>query len=220
LVLVGCAIGASAGTSVRFPGLGVAVFSPPYAIVTAVLWRTDPRRWWIILLAASAGSFVPQQLGGASVTLFLLSELVNHLRAVLAAIGLRRFAGRSGRLTSMREMVGYLGCAVFAAPCVAALAGAGGGVDAPEAEARAVRRAEARRWLRADLASCSALAEAGGAAEREELRQRLEHWLRDEDLAGLREASALEALPAAEGADCAALWEEVGALLSRATDGG
>src|SRR3954469_17714987 len=95
VVLVGCALGASVDTWVRFPGLGAAVLFPSYAIVTAVLWRTAPRRWWVVLLAATAGSFLPRRLGGASITFVLLAELVNHLRAVMAAIGLRSFAGRT-----------------------------------------------------------------------------------------------------------------------------
>jgi PAS domain S-box-containing protein len=125
LVLVGCCLGAGAESWLRFPSVGAAVLFPPYAIVTAALWRTRPRWWWVFLLAASAGDYFPHRLGGASVGFVLMAEVVNHLRAVLAAIGLHRFVGRSGRLDSMRGMVAYLGIAVFAAPAAAALAGAG-----------------------------------------------------------------------------------------------
>src|SRR5262245_29802717 len=94
LVLVGCFLGAGAGTWLRFPRVGPAILFPPYAIVTAALLRAPPRRWWIFLLAGTAGDVVPHLLDGASVPFVLGAELVNHLRAVLAAIGLRRFAGR------------------------------------------------------------------------------------------------------------------------------
>jgi PAS domain S-box-containing protein len=124
VVLVGCYLGASAGMWLRFTTTGAALFFPPYAIVAAVLWRTPPRRWWVILVAATVGDFLPHGLGGASISFALLTEIVNHLRAVLAAVGLRRFARRPGRLETMTEMVGYLASAVFVAPAVAGLAGA------------------------------------------------------------------------------------------------
>jgi len=125
LVLGACFLGARAGTWLQFPGAGAAILFPPYAIVTAALLRTPPRRWWILLVAASAGDFLPHQQGGASVAFVLLTELANHLRALLAAVGLLAFAGRGRRLESMRETVAYVVCAVFAAPATAALAGAG-----------------------------------------------------------------------------------------------
>jgi len=45
---------------------------------------------------------------------------VFQLRAVLAAICLRRYASRPGRLETMREMVAYLVFAVFLVPAFAA----------------------------------------------------------------------------------------------------
>src|SRR5262245_9223773 len=107
LVLVGCLLGASAGVWLQFPRVGAAILFPPYAVVTAGLLRTRPRHWWIILLAGTAGDFVPHRLGGASVAFVLLAEAVNHARALLAAAGLRRFGGPSGRLDSLSEMVAY-----------------------------------------------------------------------------------------------------------------
>ncbi len=121
LVLAACYLGASADVWLRFPGLGTAILFPPYAIVTAALWRTRPRSWWLFLLAASAGDFLPHRFGGASVAFVLMTEGVNHARALMAAVGLRRFAGR---VETLREMVAYLVIAVIVAPCLAALAGA------------------------------------------------------------------------------------------------
>ena len=121
IVLTACFAGASADVWLRFPGAGPAILFAPYAVVTAALLRTRPRFWWIVLLAASAGDFVPHRLGGASVAFVLMAEVVNHLRAVLAAVGLRRFAGQ---VKTLRGMVAFLVVAVFAAPGVAALAGA------------------------------------------------------------------------------------------------
>ena len=125
LVAAGCALGASAGLQARFPGLGAAILFLPYAVVTAALLRSAPRHWWIILLAAAAGNFLPHWRGGESVAFVLLAEVVNDARAIIAALGIRRYARRSGRFESMREMVAYLVVAVLVAPAVAALGGAG-----------------------------------------------------------------------------------------------
>ena len=121
LVLAACYVGASADVWLRFPPTGAGVLFPPYAIVTAALLRLRPRFWWVVLIAASAGDFLPHRFGGASVAFVLAAEVVNHLRAVLAAVGLRRVAGR---VETLREMGAFLVFAVLVAPGVAALAGA------------------------------------------------------------------------------------------------
>jgi signal transduction histidine kinase/CheY-like chemotaxis protein len=125
LVMVGCFWGARADTWLQFPGTGTAVFFPPYAIVTAALLRVPPRSWWIVLLAASVGDYLPHRQAGASLSFALLAELANHLRAVIAVLGLRRFAGRPLRFDTLRGMVAFFAFAVFLAPCAAASAGAG-----------------------------------------------------------------------------------------------
>ena len=124
LVFGGCFLGASADVWLRFPGVGTAIVFAPYAIVTAALLRTPPGRWWILLLAASAADFFPHRNGGVSVSFVLLAEVVNHFRAVLTAICLRRVAAVPGRMKTMPEMVAYLVFAVFLVPAVAALGGA------------------------------------------------------------------------------------------------
>ena len=124
LVFVGCFLGASLGVLLRFPGVRAAIIFAPYAIVTAALLRTPIRRWWIVLLAASAADLFPHHHAGASLPFLLLAEVVNHGRAVLTALCLRRYAARPGRLETMREMVAYLVFAVFLVPAVAALGGA------------------------------------------------------------------------------------------------
>ena len=124
LVLLGCYLGASADTWMRFPTIGTAIFFAPYAILTAALLRTRPRTWWLYMLAAGVGTYVPHRVAGASVAFALGTEVVNQGRALLAAVGLRAFARRLGRREQMRRMVAHLGWAVFAAPALAALGGA------------------------------------------------------------------------------------------------
>src|SRR4051812_9150895 len=124
LVFGGCFLGARLDVLLEFPGLRAAIIFVPYAIVTAALLRTPTRRWWLVLLAASAADFFPHRGGAFSVPFVLLAEIVNHLRAVLAAICLRRYGSRFGRLETMPEMVAYLAFAVFLVPAFTALGGA------------------------------------------------------------------------------------------------
>jgi serine/threonine-protein kinase len=109
----------------------------------------------------------------------------------------------------------------YKAACWAARAGCGSGVDAARLgdEERVRWRKQARDWLTADLAAWSA-ALAGGASDQRELAKKvLTSWLKDPDLAGLRDAKGLAHLPETERAECRALWDQVDATLKRASAG-
>jgi eukaryotic-like serine/threonine-protein kinase len=106
----------------------------------------------------------------------------------------------------------------FNAACAAALAGAGHGDDVaglgePEL---AGQRKQARDWLRLDLAAWAEKVDSGTEADRIHARKTLAPWRDDHDLAGLRDADALERLPAAERQECRSLWQEIADLLRRA----
>ena len=97
----------------------------------------------------------------------------------------------------------------FNAARAAALAGGGHGDDAtglgePE---RAQLRKQARDWLRLDLAAWAKKVDTGTAADRIQAQKTLAPWRDDPDLAGLRDADALQQLPSAERQDCQALWQ-------------
>jgi serine/threonine-protein kinase len=105
----------------------------------------------------------------------------------------------------------------YNAACAAALAGGYHGEDGtePSREERARWRDRARRWLRADLAAWAKVLYGDPTGARQEVRQRLNRWRADPDLAGLREPAELDKLTAAERKECLALWAEVGAVLAR-----
>jgi tetratricopeptide (TPR) repeat protein len=107
----------------------------------------------------------------------------------------------------------------YNAACAAALAGCGQGQDAPAPDeaARARLREQARGWLVAELAVWANLVESGPAQARPFVVHTLQHWQGDSDLAGVREAKALEALPEVERKPWVDLWAEVAALLARAS---
>jgi tetratricopeptide (TPR) repeat protein/tRNA A-37 threonylcarbamoyl transferase component Bud32 len=100
---------------------------------------------------------------------------------------------------------------LYPAACAAARAGCGQGADTAaidEQERRHWRR-QALKWLAAALALVSKNPDAAG-------RQRLAHWQRDPNLAGLRDESGLAWLPQEEQVACRRFWADVNTLLERA----
>jgi tetratricopeptide (TPR) repeat protein len=107
----------------------------------------------------------------------------------------------------------------YNAACAAALAAAGGGKDEPPPDdaGRARLRRQALGWLRAELEAWSKVIETGDPQARTPATAILKHWQSDSDLAGVRDAAALERLPEAERAEWRALWENVERLRTKAT---
>jgi tetratricopeptide (TPR) repeat protein/tRNA A-37 threonylcarbamoyl transferase component Bud32 len=101
----------------------------------------------------------------------------------------------------------------------AACAAAGQGYDADTLKEwhRASLRQQAIGWLRADLTLWTRQLERGTPQARALVRQKLRHWQRDADLAGLRGDAAVAKLPEEEQKTCRQLWADVAALLKRAT---
>jgi serine/threonine protein kinase/Flp pilus assembly protein TadD len=109
----------------------------------------------------------------------------------------------------------------YNAACAAALAGAGQGNDKPPLDEKQKTRwrKQALDWLRADLAFWTKQAETGKPEAKALVSQQLQHWKVDTDLAGIRDETALQALPEDERKACRALWAEVDALLAKAQAG-
>jgi serine/threonine-protein kinase len=105
----------------------------------------------------------------------------------------------------------------YDAACSAALAGCGGGQDAGRLDPmeRARLRRQALDWLHAELATWTKELESNTAGAGARVRQMLQHWQRDSDLAGLRDPAEAAKLPAAEQAACRKLWQEVATLLRK-----
>jgi serine/threonine-protein kinase len=106
----------------------------------------------------------------------------------------------------------------YDAACCAALAAAGrgeDGADRTEAERDRLRR-QALAWLRDDLGAWSKRLDGDDAGAREEARRELTHRQEDADLAGFRDADAVDKLPEDDREACRRLWAGVGALLEKA----
>jgi hypothetical protein len=76
-------------------------------------------------------------------------------------------------------------------------------------------RGQALRWLQADLALYTNLADREEATVKQALRQRLAHWQQDTDLASVRDKAALDRLPEDERRQWRKLWEDVAAVLQK-----
>jgi serine/threonine-protein kinase len=103
----------------------------------------------------------------------------------------------------------------YGATCSAVLAAAGQGEDAqdlPDKERQSLRR-QALVWLRADLALYAQTAGMDELRGLKAVRQRLEHWGQNRELAPVRDAAALERLPEDERAAWGQLWADTADLL-------
>jgi tetratricopeptide (TPR) repeat protein len=106
----------------------------------------------------------------------------------------------------------------YNAACNAALAAAGQGQDAGQLTVpeRARLRRQALHWLRADLALWSKQLQPATPQARALVREKMQHWQRDADLAGIRDAAWLVNLPDDDLRACRRLWADVAALFKRA----
>jgi eukaryotic-like serine/threonine-protein kinase len=108
----------------------------------------------------------------------------------------------------------------YNAACSAALTASGQSKDEPPLDvgAKASLRIRARDWLRAELAAWSRLLQSGPPTARPTIVFTMQHWRRDVDLAAVRDAAALAKVPEAERKEWQAIWEEVDALIRKASD--
>ncbi len=137
---------------------------------------------------------------------------LKRLHAAAARLSADAFADSSKLADNLQASFRYN------AACSAALAAAGQGEDAAQLDdtEKARLRRQALDWLRADLAAHAKLIASGPVSARPFVRQMLQHWQQDRDLASLRDAAALAKLDAEERAGFTQLWADVAALQKQA----
>ncbi len=108
----------------------------------------------------------------------------------------------------------------YNAACHAMRTGSGQGKDAAKIDdkERVGWRQQARDWLRADLSAYGKRLDGGKPEDRRFVQERLQHWQRDSDLAGLRDKESVARLPNEEQEACRKLWADVDALLRKAQE--
>jgi tetratricopeptide (TPR) repeat protein len=106
----------------------------------------------------------------------------------------------------------------YNAACAAARVGWGQDKEADKLEEKekARLRGQALAWLRADLASWAREMAKNTPEARTAVREMMQHWQSDADLAGVRGPEALAKLPQAERPPWQKLWGDVADLLKRA----
>jgi tetratricopeptide (TPR) repeat protein len=106
----------------------------------------------------------------------------------------------------------------YNAACAAALAGCGQGADADKLDdkERARLRQQALDWLRADLKAYRQTMEKSAGKAGPAIAQRMQHWQKDTDFAGVRDNKALAKLTEDERLGWQKLWAEVAELLAQA----
>jgi tetratricopeptide (TPR) repeat protein len=165
------------------------------------------------LPAVLKGEAEPRSPGERMAFAWLCQQPYQRRNAVAARFYAEAFAAQPKLAEDLFRQARYN------AACANAQAAAGRDRDAtkPDEKERARLRGQALAWLQADLAAWAQLAE-HRPEQRPLARQTLAHWQTDADLAGLRDPTALEKLPADERDAWRKLWTEAGALLKRVSD--
>jgi serine/threonine protein kinase/tetratricopeptide (TPR) repeat protein len=183
-------------------------------------WREPSEQWvanaeWLVRLEAKlpdvlAGKATPkdhrERLG--------LVEVCRLQRRYVAAVQLHADAITADPKLADEQKAWYR----YHAACYAALAAAGQGTDTSKFDDQAPGRLrqQALAWLRANLEQWSKRLEKGKPEDHQVVRATLEHWQRDPNLAGVRDADALKKLPAEEQQAWRQLWAEVAEVLKKA----
>jgi PAS domain S-box-containing protein len=123
LVGVVCSLSTEIGFAHKVPPHNISVLWPTGAILFSVLVVAPVRHWWAYILAAYFTSVVNDVRAGFPVAavLFIIAGL---LEILIAAAGVRRFAGGLRAFESLRSLVAYVVIAVLFAPLVSAFVAA------------------------------------------------------------------------------------------------
>jgi tetratricopeptide (TPR) repeat protein len=108
-----------------------------------------------------------------------------------------------------------------AAICAAALAAAGQGIDSGllDSKDRSRWRKQALQWLRDDLTALAKRLKSHKPQDRRLVRERLRNWKCEQELASLRDPTAVARLPADEQQACQQFWAEVETMFSAIDSG-
>ena len=124
-----CHLSIQVGHAFKFPPHDISALWPTSAILVSILVASPIRHWWVYLLAGYSTYAIDVARFGflASDVLYNLADII---KVLIAAVGVRWFAGGLRAFDNLRGLVLYIAFAVVLAPVtsafIAALAGAGG----------------------------------------------------------------------------------------------
>ena len=121
-----CAVSTEIGFAHKLPPHNISVLWPTSAILFSVLVLTPVRHWWLYILAGYGTSVINDARAGfpPAAIAFLVAGVGE---IVIAALGVRRFAGRLRAFERLGSLIVYLLVAVLLAPCLSAFVAALGG---------------------------------------------------------------------------------------------
>jgi PAS domain S-box-containing protein len=96
----------------------------PDSVLLSALLITQPRRWWLFILAALPIRLFSEVAHGIPLWFLLATFVIDSAKGLLAAVLLRRFIANPIRLGTGREFVTFCLLAVLLVPAVFAFAGA------------------------------------------------------------------------------------------------
>ena len=130
LVGVICHLTNELGFALKFPPHYISPIWPTGPVLFSVLVATPPRQWWAYIVVAYGTSLVNDASEGFPALLSIVFIVAGIVEQLIAAVGVRRFAGGLHAFDSLRNLLAYILIAVVIAPAVSAFVGAlGGGTE-------------------------------------------------------------------------------------------
>jgi len=115
-VFAGYYLGCKIGFALTFKPHPVSVLWPPNSVLVAALLLTQPRRWWLVLLAALPAHLVAQLQSHVPPLMILCWFISNSCEALIGAGLMRYLVGGPIRFTKLRDVGPFCLCVVFIGP--------------------------------------------------------------------------------------------------------
>ena len=115
-VFAGYYLGCKVGFSLTFKPHPVSVLWPPNSVLVAALLLTQPRNWWVVLLAALPAHLAAQLQSQVPPLMILCWFISNSCEAMIGAGLMRYLVGGPVRFTRLRNVGLFCLCVVFIGP--------------------------------------------------------------------------------------------------------
>jgi two-component system, LuxR family, sensor kinase FixL len=115
-VFAGYYLGCKIGFSLTFRPHPVSVLWPPNSVLVAALLLTQPRNWWVVLLAALPAHLAAQLQSQVPPLMILCWFISNSCEAIIGAGLMRYLVGGPVRFTRLRNVGLFCLCVVFIGP--------------------------------------------------------------------------------------------------------
>jgi two-component system sensor kinase FixL len=115
-VFAGYYLGCKVGFSLTFRPHPVSVLWPPNSVLVAALLLTQPRNWWVVLLAAFPAHLAAQLQSQVPPLMILCWFISNSCEAIIGAGLMRYLVGGPVRFTRLRNVGLFCLCVVFIGP--------------------------------------------------------------------------------------------------------